>query len=133
VYMRRWASRSHWKPSLFLPNSCPLASGFMDLQEMRKAHSPGQLENSTTGNEDEDGEEGLTPVPPISLDEANLRLTALLCLLGTTTVTELPTNARRFRLKMCSISPSDSESHCASTVRKNKIKNKAICLPDWLL
>jgi hypothetical protein len=71
----------------------------IDLQEMRKAHDPRQLEDSTTGDEGEDGEEGLTSVPPISLDEANLHLTTLLRLLETITVTELPMNGTTLHVK----------------------------------
>jgi hypothetical protein len=98
----------------------------MDLQEMhKKAHGLGQLEDITTGDEDEDSEEGLTSIPPISLDEANLHLTALLRLLKTITVTELPKNGRRFKLKMCSISLSDSVSHCVSIAKKIKTKQFA--------
>jgi hypothetical protein len=57
------------------------------------------LKDSTTGDDSEDEDSHEESVPLISLDEANLHLTALLRLLETITVTELPTNGATLRVE----------------------------------
>ena len=62
------------------------------------------LRAAGSGHDLDDSEEGLTPdpsvvVPPISLNEADLRLTALLRLLDTTGTTKPPTNSATLRVE----------------------------------
>jgi len=98
-----------------LPQVQNLAHSFVEFDELSvdPASNPGEismpmvitdLRAAASEHDLDDSEKGLTSdssvvVPPISLNEADLHLTALLRLLETIGVTELPTNGATLRVE----------------------------------